>query len=855
MGGNAACLNAALLAIHPHLAVACVLSQFVAKKSAEVAMVRLGAHAQLPAALDGFKTRALREQQGVSLPSTSREAPRRRATVVSVPCGNRRISLPAVLEIARRTVGSAIDADAPLMEAGVDSLGAVELRNQLQRTVGDDTPLSTTLMFDHPTARQVAIHLQGNAPVLASARRGDAPSVANHAPVEIAGLGMVLPVGVSHLATLRKSSHCGRDLLRVIPASRWDVEEAALDLVASPPEVLSRVRHGAFLVDAELFENGFFGVSPAEASAMDPQQRQLLERGYVALHSAGERKSTLQGGVVAVNVGQWASEFGSVLVRTPAGRSVYAGTAFACSVTCGRVSFVLGLQGPCSSYDTACSASLVANHGSMRAIQRIECDAALSTGVNIILDPSLMRNNAVGGFTSIRGRSHTFDTRADGYARGESTNAFACRVGDRSAALWMRGSAVRQDGRSASLTAPNGQAQQGVLAAALDDAQQTVEQARLHEAHGTGTSLGDPIEASAVAAVFLRERMPISFAVGSLKANAGHTETAAGTSGALKLLMQLQDLMSPNAQLRALNPHVEKSLHSHASCYVPTQANALTGEGRVGTEIGGGVSSFGYAGTIAHTVIRHRSADGSPPMQLLVYERRAFPWSDLPHPFSQRRVPSTEGNIAFRSPVAGALHAITADHVVQSRVVFPGAGYLEMARAVEGPGAALSGVFFLQPLMVEAPGLHVECAVRDGRFEVRSGNDDALTDATVHCAGTLASSDSWSVDHSSMRACVGVRSAHVDALYDGFDATGLQYGPGYRTLVQAWGGVSDSLARLQVRLHRQGTQVHPADLDDALCTSALTSTGESGGQTWLPFALDDALLQGESSALWAVTRL
>ena len=130
---------------------------------------------------------------------------------------------------------------------------------------------------------------------------------------------------------------------------------------------------------------------------MDPQQRQLLERGYGAFHAAGMAKGSLLGSVTAANVGQWQSEFGSVLLRTPAGRSVYASTGFSCSVTCGRVSFVLGLQGPCASYDTACSASLVGNHGSVRALQRLECDLALSAGVNMILDPTAMRGNAISG--------------------------------------------------------------------------------------------------------------------------------------------------------------------------------------------------------------------------------------------------------------------------------------------------------------------------------------------------------------------------------------------------------------------------------------------------------------------------
>ena len=148
---------------------------------------------------------------------------------------------------------------------------------------------------------------------------------------------------------------CIRDRLQYIPATRWDIEEAAAACVGMAPEVASRVRHGGFMENAELFEHVFFGISAAEASAMDPQQRMLLERGYTALHTMGHTKASMLGAVIAVGVGQWSSEFESVLMSSPAGRSVYASTGFNCSVTCGRVSFQLGLQGPCASYDTALS--------------------------------------------------------------------------------------------------------------------------------------------------------------------------------------------------------------------------------------------------------------------------------------------------------------------------------------------------------------------------------------------------------------------------------------------------------------------------------------------------------------------
>ena len=163
------------------------------------------------------------------------------------------VSLESVLEMVRRTAGGGVDADAPLMEAGVDSLGAVELRNQLQRAVGEGLALSSTLMFDHPTARQVALHLEGNHPVQVDVSRCDAALVScSSSKIAVAGVSVVLPAGVSAAEALLRISHCGRNLLCVIPPSRWDVEKAAHDLRGSPPEVASRVRHGAFLRDAEL---------------------------------------------------------------------------------------------------------------------------------------------------------------------------------------------------------------------------------------------------------------------------------------------------------------------------------------------------------------------------------------------------------------------------------------------------------------------------------------------------------------------------------------------------------------------------------------------------------------------------
>jgi len=209
------------------------------------------------------------------------------------------------------------------------------------------------------------------------------------------------------------------------------------------------------------------------------------------------------------------------------------------------------------------------------------------------------------------------------------------------------------------------------------------------------------------------------------------------------------------------------------------------------------------------------------------------------------------------------LHTLVADHVVQGRIIFPGAGYFEMARAAAASSAAgsgLRGVFFLQPLAVEAADV-IECALAEDRFKVRSGDaagDTALPDeAAVHCSGSLATDSAGGrqrPEHALVRGVCAHVAASVAALYAGFDAMGLMYGPGYRTLVQAWGGSGAAAARLQARSAAQGLLVHPADLDDALCLGNLASSGSASGETRLPFAVDGAVLQGGRGELSAVRR-
>ena len=466
---------------------------------------------------------------------------------------------------------------------------------------------------------------------------------------------------------------------------------------------------------------------------MDPQQRLLLERGYGALHAAGLERASLKGSLTGVFIGMSFHDYEIVSSRANGFRSVYSATGSSASVACARLSYILGMQGPAVSYDTACSAALTASHAATSALRLGECESGLVAGVSLMLLPDVSHSFAVAGMLSALGRSHTFDRRADGYARGEACCAWLLQGGAtaRRPVASALGSCVRQDGKSASLTAPNGLAQQSLLEAALADAAVVADSLACSEAHGTGTSLGDPIEArSLAAAVLARRGGGEALAVGSIKANCGHGEPAAGAGGLLRLLLGLCGAEAPpNAQLRVLNPHVSAALEGKA-CVLPTQLAALRSTAAAAGSQEGGVSSFGYSGTIVHAVLR--AAPGEAGRGALArrvecgpqYRRRRFGWRETPHPLAEARLDAAGdcAAVRFRSASDGGLRSLVADHVVLGRVLFPAAGFLEMARAACAASWAtelgadtpvgLRRAFFMQPLPLgESGGLWVEVSV------------------------------------------------------------------------------------------------------------------------------------------------
>ena len=363
-----------------------------------------------------------------------------------------------------------------------------------------------------------------------------------------------------------------------------------------------------------------------------------------------------------------------------------------------------------------------------------------------------------------------------------------------------------------------------------------------------------------------------ALAVGAAKAGIGHAEAASGMAGVCKVAQQLRRLVVVgNTKLRVLNPLVRERLGAGGAAVLASQPLVSAGGSC-------GLSAFGYSGTIAHALFTALAATNClfvpAPARRCTLRRREFAWRDPVHPLLQLKLPTVVPALArFRAPVAGPLRALVSEHIVRGRVVFPGAAYLEMARAASSAfaasagGISLSEVFFLRPLMLPdgMPKLDdaawLECALlEDGGFELRSGAEGASSDdfSATHCVGRYgaAVADGWRhVDETAVRETCVV-PADTAAFYASFAAGGLEYGPAYRRVEALWVSETgaEATSRLLPRTNLQRTHVHPADLDGALQSTKVLASGEgASGQIRLPFSIDTALLRGKASGpLWAV---
>ncbi|MFD9066999.1 beta-ketoacyl synthase N-terminal-like domain-containing protein, partial [Kitasatospora purpeofusca] len=410
-------------------------------------------------------------------------------------------------------------------------------------------------------------------------------------PLALVGIGLRLPGGIVDLEGYWEALAEGRELVGPLPAGRRGPFAAEWEQLP---------HSGGFLDEVMDFDAEFFGMGPAEARGVDPQQRLLLEVAWEALENAAlppDRLDAARTGLFVGITGQeyWDWHSGELDTHWAGGN----GHCF----TVGRVAYALGLAGPAITVDTACSSSLVSVHLARQALARRECDVALAGGVNLVLSPRATRLHRLAGTLSPDGRCRPFDARANGFARGEGCGVLvlkrledARRDGDRVHAV-VHGSAVNQTGRSTGFTAPNVLSEVALTEAALADAGLTAADIGLVEAHGTGTSLGDTIEMEAIAAALGRRNGGAELSVGSVKANLGHPESAAGVIALVKAVLCLRRReVPPLVNFSTLNPLIDLD---GTAITLPTALGPWP-------ERGGrhaAVSAFGMGGTNAQVIL------------------------------------------------------------------------------------------------------------------------------------------------------------------------------------------------------------------------------------------------------------
>lgn len=482
-----------------------------------------------------------------------------------------------------------IDPQVAFARLGLDSATAISLSGELETWL--QRRLSPILLYDYPTIRQLAQHLTNETATTLPAKAH--PPATND--IAIIGMDCRFP---------------GADS----PEAFWQLLQDGIDAIREMPDDRHRPvknhrnlnlhQQGGFINSIDRFDADLFGITPREAEKIDPQHRLLLEVAWTAFERAGQSQ-TIKDSQTGVFIGISNSDYGRQLAQSNQHWDTYASTGNALSMAANRISYQFNLRGPSIAVDTACSSALVAIHQACQSLRVGDCEIAIAGGVNAILSPELTSAFTQAQMLATDGRCKTFDADADGYVRGEGCGlvvlkrlADAQRDGDPILAVIL-GSAINQDGRSNGITAPNGLAQQSVIAQALDQADVAPANIQYVETHGTGTPLGDPIEVASLQEVLGQDRsLQETCWLGSVKTNIGHLESAAGVAGLMKVVLALQHGCIPaHLHCKTLNPYIELEGTEFA---IATQSQPWPASEKRRLA---GVSAFGFGGTNAHAIV------------------------------------------------------------------------------------------------------------------------------------------------------------------------------------------------------------------------------------------------------------
>lgn len=535
------------------------------------------------------------------------------------------------------------DPDRSVQDYGYTSLTMVDLANTINRSFG--ISVTPALFFSASTVNELTDHLaRCERDALLRSYRSETTDVPTqrvqaaveprtasrpaYAPVEktradettpdddsfaIVGMDVTMPGSADVYAYWNHL--VARDcLVTTIPADRWDWRRLDDDLCAAGQAPISHF--GGFMDSVCDFDRALFGISPREAVLMDPQQRLAMESVRKTIESAGYRLADLAGSRIGIFMGVATMDYSDLLLEAGTPIDAYTSTGASHSVLVNRISFAFDWSGPSEPIDTACSSSLVAIHRACEAIRSGSCDAAIAGGVNVIVSPLLHTAFSRAGMLSPTGLCRSFDAQADGYVRGEGVGtilikplADAVRDGD-SILATIRGTAVNHGGRAPSLTAPNPHAQAQVIRDAWQGTGIDVSRIGYIEAHGTGTKLGDPVEIDGLREAFSslsttgELSTETSCSVGTVKANIGHLEAAAGIAGVAKLVMMLREGVIPgHPTLGEVNPYIR--LEGPGLVIQRETRSWERVRARDGEELlrGAGISSFGFGGANAHIAL------------------------------------------------------------------------------------------------------------------------------------------------------------------------------------------------------------------------------------------------------------
>jgi len=755
---------------------------------------------------------------------------------------------------------------------------ADELFSLLEETFGKGLHISPTVAYDYPTiAKQVAYIDELIA--FASPRttkqeiRAKNQRTLLHEPIAIIGMSCRLPGGINTEEEYWQALTEGKNLLEEIPANRWDVES----YYDPDPRALGKmaIRQGGFISDHDKFDAAFFHIAPKEAEYIDPNQRITLETAWHALEDAGIEPRSLNESATGVFIGSMFHDYEVLLERANlAGENLkYLDIGISQAASAGRISYTLGLQGPSMTIDTACSSSLTAIHEACLHLFNDECDIALAGGVNLMLLPEVTISFSQAHMLSPDGQCRSFSDNANGYVRSEGCGIIvlkrlkdALAAGDRIRAV-IKGTAVNQDGASGGFTVPSRLAQQAILEGALTVSEITPHDIDYIEAHGTGTPLGDPIEMGAIENVYKGRNKTLY--IGSVKSNMGHLEAASGVTGLMKVILALHhEMIPPNIHFRAINPRI--NLETIPAQIVTQNTPWQKSKNHVRRA---GVSNFGFTGTNVHLIVEESpelSYTPRAPLPLTAFNRQRY-WAPVLthkrnngnggqelHPLLGFCLPATAKQTATIFEQVIDLDedscAYLQDHCVFNFILFPAAGYIELALAALSQHHVAQQACVLEQLSIERPlalssalATTLEVVLTDKNIEIFS-KQDTVWQLQAQAQGYITPVSYHAESLEQLQKQLN-NEISAQSFYELLKSQGLDYGTSFQAIQSLQYRDNEALISLKSTKwidHRY--HAHPALIDGALQAMVWLVKPEENG-IYLPVSVDTIKLHqplGES---------